>query len=162
MARTDHETRVTSSVLDRLLDFEPKSSQESVKSRSKSLAELKQSVRRDLEWLLNTRRYLEEIDENLEEVNKSLAIYGLPDFTGISAKSHIELKRLTRSVENALKIFETRFLNVKVMLEPISNIDRLLKFRIEAELNIEPSPEPIAFDTVLQLGSGNFQVKENR
>ena len=162
MARTDHETRVTSSVLDRLLDFEPKSSQESVKSRSKSLAELKQSVRRDLEWLLNTRRYLEEIDENLEEVNKSLAIYGLPDFTGISAKSHIELKRLTRSVENALKIFETRFLNVKVMLEPISNIDRLLKFRIEAELNIEPSPEPIAFDTVLQLGSGDFQVKENR
>ncbi len=162
MARTDHETRVTSSVLDRLLDFEPKSPQESVKSRSKSLAELKQSVRRDLEWLLNTRRYLGEIEENLEEVNKSVAIYGLPDFTGISAKSHIELKRLTHAVENALKIFEPRFLNVKVMLEPISNIERLLKFRIEAELNIEPSPEPIAFDTVLQLGSGDFQVKENR
>lgn len=162
MARTDHETRVTPSVLDRLLDFEPKSSTESPKSRSRSLAELKQSVRRDLEWLLNTRQYLGEIAENLEEVNKSVAVYGLPDFTGISAKSNTELKRLTRSLENALKIFEPRFLDVKVMLEPISNIERLLKFRIEAQLNIEPSPEPIAFDTVLQLGSGDFQVKENR
>ena len=160
MARTDHETRVTSSVLDRLLDYEPKSSQESTKSRSKSLAALKQADRRDMEWLLNTRQYLGEIAENLEEVNISVAIYGLPDFTGISAKSHSELKRLTKAVENALKIFEPRFLNVKVMLEPISNIDRLLKFRIEADLNIEPSPEPIAFDTVLQLGSGDFRVKE--
>jgi type VI secretion system protein ImpF len=162
MARTDHETRVTSSVLDRLLDFEPKASTESPKSRSKSLAELKQAVRRDLEWLLNTRQYLGSVDENLEEVNKSVAVYGLPDFTGVSAKSHLEMKRLTLAVENALKIFEPRFLNVKVMLEPVNNIDRLLKFRIEAQLNIEPSPEPIAFDTVLQLGSGDFQVKENR
>ena len=162
MARTDYETRVTSSVLDRLLDYEPKAVKESPKSRSKSLAELKQSVRRDLEWLLNTRQYIGNVEENLEEVNKSVAVYGLPDFTGISAKSHTELKRLTRSVENALKIFEPRFLNLKVTLEPISNIERLLKFRIEAQLNIDPSPEPIAFDTVLQLGSGDFKVKENR
>jgi type VI secretion system protein ImpF len=162
MARTDHETRVTPSVLDRLLDFEPKSSTESPKSRSRSLAELKQSVRRDLEWLLNSRQYLGYVDENLEEVNKSVAVYGLPDFTGISAKSHLEMKRLTKSVENALKIFEPRFLDLKVTLEPVNNIDRLLKFRIEAQLNIEPSPEPIAFDTVLQLGSGDFKVKENR
>ncbi len=162
MARTDHEIRITPSVLDRLLDFEPKSSTESPKSRSRSLAELKQSVRRDLEWLLNSRQYIGEVDENLEEVPRSLAVYGLPDFTGISAKSNSELKRLSNSVENALKIFEPRFLDLKVSLEPVNNIDRLLKFRIEAQLNIEPSPEPIAFDTVLQLGSGDFKVKENR
>ena len=36
----------------------------------------------------------------------------------------------------------------------------MLKFRIEASLNVEPTPEPIAFDTVLQLGSGEFEVKE--
>jgi type VI secretion system protein ImpF len=91
-----------------------------------------------------------------------VAVYGLPDFTGISAKSHLELRRLSSAVEYALKIFEPRFLNLKVTLEPINNIDRLLKFRIEAQLNVEPSPEPVAFDTVLQLGSGDFQVKENR
>lgn len=162
MARSDYEIRVTSSVLDRLLDFEPKSSAEAPKSRSKSLAELKQSVRRDLEWLLNTRSFIGEIDENLEEVNKSVIVFGIPDFTGMSAKSDSELNRLTRTLERAIKTFEPRFLNVKVSLEPVSNIDRLLKFRIEAQLNIEPSPEPIAFDTILQLGSGDFQVKEKQ
>jgi type VI secretion system protein ImpF len=160
MSRIDNEIRITPSVLDRLLDFEPDVSREAPKSRSKSLRELKLSVRRDLEWLLNSRAFPEEIDERLEEVKKSVVVYGLPDITGISAKSHVEQKRLTEALENAIKIFEPRFLNLKVTLEPVNNIDRMLKFRIEARLNVEPTPEPIAFDTVLQLGSGGFEVKE--
>jgi type VI secretion system protein ImpF len=160
MSRTDNEIRITPSVLDRLLDFEPDMSREAPKSRSKSLRELKLSVRRDLEWLLNSRSFPEEIDDRLEEVKKSVIVYGLPDITGISAKSHIEQKRLSDALENAIKIFEPRFLNLKVTLEPVNNIDRLLKFRIEAQLNVEPAPEPIAFDTVLQLGSGDFEVTE--
>lgn len=160
MSRIDNEIRITPSVLDRLLDFEPDVSREAPKSRSSSLRDLKLSVRRDLEWLLNSRAFSEEIDERLEEVKKSVVVYGLPDITGISAKSHIEQKRLTESLETAIRIFEPRFLNLKVTLEPVNNIDRMLKFRIEARLNVEPTPEPIAFDTVLQLGSGEFEVKE--
>lgn len=160
MARTDSEVRITPSVLDRLLDFEPKESKEAPKSRSKSLRELKLSVRRDLEWLLNTRCYPENVDEGLEETLKSVIFFGLPDFTGVSAKSHIEQKRLTQALETAIKNFEPRFIDLKVTLEPISNIDRLLRFRIEARLDIDPVPEPIVFDTVLQLGSGEFAVKE--
>lgn len=160
MARTDNEIRITPSVLDRLLDFEPKESKEAPKSRSKSLRELKLSVRRDLEWLLNTRCYPEDVDPGLEEVLKSVIFYGLPDFTGVSAKSHIEQKRLSQAVESAIKNFEPRFIDLKVTLEPIDNIDRLLRFRIEARLDIDPVPEPIVFDTVLQLGSGEFAIKE--
>ena len=160
MSRIDNEIRITPSILDRLLDFEPDVSREAPKSRSKSLRDLKISVRRDLEWLLNSRSFPEEIDERLEEVKKSVVVYGLPDITGISAKSHIEQKRLSDALENAIKIFEPRFLNLKVTLEPVNNIDRMLKFRIEARLNVEPTPEPIAFDTVLQLGSGEFEVTE--
>ena len=160
MAGTDSEIRITPSVLDRLLDFEPDMSREAPKSRSKSLRELKLSVRRDLEWLLNSRCYPEGIDDQLEEVRKSVVVYGLPDITGISAKNHNEQRRLTLALENAIKTFEPRFLDLKVTLEPVSNIDRMLKFRIEARLNVEPAPEPIAFDTVLQLGSGEFEVKE--
>lgn len=160
MARIDNEIRITPSVLDRLLDFEPDVSREAAKSRSKSLRELKLAVRRDLEWLLNSRSYPGEIDDRLEEVKKSVVNFGLPDITGISAKSHVEQRRITTALEAAIKIFEPRFLDLKVTLEPISNIDRLLRFRIEARLNVEPTPEPIAFDTVLQLGSGDFEVKE--
>jgi len=160
MSRIDNEIRITPSVLDRLLDFEPDVSSEAPKSRSKSLRDLKISVRRDLEWLLNSRSFPGDIDEQLEEVKKSVIVYGLPDITGISAKSHVEQKRLTEALETAMKNFEPRFLNLKVTLEPVNNIDRMLKFRIEAQLNVEPTPEPITFDTVLQLGSGDFEVKE--
>jgi len=160
MARTDNEIRITPSVLDRLLDFEPKESKEAPKSRSKSLRELKLSVRRDLEWLLNTRCYPEDVDAGLEEALKSVIFFGLPDFTGVSAKSHVEQKRLSQAVETAIKNYEPRFIDLKVTLEPIDNIDRLLKFRIEARLDIDPVPEPIVFDTVLQLGSGEFAIKE--
>jgi len=43
------------SVLDRLLDDDPASAREAPKARTQVLRELKQSVRRDLEWLLNSR-----------------------------------------------------------------------------------------------------------
>jgi type VI secretion system protein ImpF len=118
------------------------------------------SVRRDLEWLLNSRTVHVQIDENLEEIKKSVLTYGLPDITGISAKSHLEQKRLMKAIETAIRTFEPRFIDLKVSLEPVNNIDRALNFRIEARLDIEPTPEPIAFDTVLQLGSGDFEVRE--
>ena len=160
MARTDNEIRITPSVLDRLLDFEPNLSSEAPKSRSKSLRELKTAVRRDLEWLLNTRRFIEDIPENLEEVNKSGAVYGLPDFTGASAKSPNEQKRLVKQIETAIKLFEPRFLDLKVTLEPSGTIERVLRFRIDARLDVEPTPEPISFDTVFQYGSSEFSIVE--
>lgn len=160
MARTDNEIRITPSVLDRLIDFEPDMSSEAPKSRSKSLSDLKAAVRRDLEWLLNTRRFVEEVPENLEETQKSVVVYGLPDFTSSSVKSSIEQKKLVKQIESALKTFEPRFLDLKVTLEPVNNLERALKFRIDARLDVEPVPEPISFDTVLQLGSSDFSVKE--
>lgn len=158
--RQDHETRITPSLLDRLTDYEPKMSSEAPKSRSNSLAELKQSVKRDLEWLLNARSYPIDIDENLEEVAKSVVTYGLPDFTGISAKNEGDLARISKQIETAIKHFEPRFLDLSVTLEPVYSTDRELRFRVEAFLNVEPSPEPIVFDTVLEMGSGDFQIKE--
>ena len=117
------------------------------------------SVKRDLEWLLNTRQPPYEIAETLEEVNRSLAVYGLPDFTSLSAKNPGEQQKLTKALETALSIFEPRFINVNVSLAPVDHTDRQLRFRIEAHLDIDPTPEPISFDTVLQVGSGEFAVK---
>lgn len=160
MSRIDHEIRVTPSVLDRLVDMEPRQSQEAPKSRSSSLHDLKQAVRRDLEWLLNTRCHVETLDEALEETPNSVAFYGLPDFTGVSVKSHIEQKRMTQAIEDAIRRFEPRFINLKVYMDPVHNIDRQLRFRIEATLDIEPTPEPIVFDSVLNSGGGGFEVIE--
>jgi|SRR5687768_10535864 len=160
MARIDHEIRLTPSILDRLLDDEPQATSEAPRSQAQSLAELKRSVKRDLEWLLNTRHSGVEIAETLEELNESLAVYGLPDLTSLSVRNPNEQNRLAKAIETSLRIFEPRFINVRVSLEPIDNTDRQLRFRIEAHLDIEPVPEPISFDTVLQVGNGEFAVRE--
>ena len=34
-----------------------------------------------------------------------------------------------------------------------------MRFQIEALLKMDPAPEHISFDTVLQLSSGEYQVK---
>ena len=156
----DNEIRITPSIIDRLLDFEPKVSTEAAKSRSQGLRELKKSVRRDLEWLLNTRHTADKVPEDLEQVNKSIAVYGLPDFTGLSSKNSDDRKNLIRSIETALRIFEPRFMNLKVVLEDLDSLERGVRFRIQATLRIEPTPEPVVFDTVLQMGSGEFKVGE--
>jgi predicted component of type VI protein secretion system len=46
-------------------------------------------------------------------------------------------------------------------MEPPTLTERSIRFRIEAHLDVDPVPEPIVFDTVLKLGSSDFDVKEN-
>jgi len=150
--------KTTPSVLDRLIDLDPRSTKEAPGSRLSGVEELKIAIRRDVEWLLNTRRSVIQIDENMDELNSSLAAYGLPDFTLMNIRNSDEQDTLTRSIERTIETFEPRLLAVKVSMEPFSDNDKQLVFRIEAALNVEPSPEPVVFDTVLLPGSGEFQV----
>jgi len=150
---------ITPSIVDRLVDFEPRNKEEAPKSRLQDLREFKQSVRRDLEHLLNTR-VTADIDEDLEEVRHSILFYGLPDFTATAAKDSEEQARMTAAIRSAIEIFEPRFMALNVELEPIDPLDKQLRFRIEANLDVEPVPEPVVFDTVLQSGNGEFTVTE--
>src|ERR1700676_598066 len=96
MARSSAETAVTVglSTLDRLIDRDPDVSTEPMPTRSQSVRQLKEAVRRDLEWLLKTRRVAVPPDESLKEVNRSLYVYGLPDFTSFRLKDQDKLVRL--------------------------------------------------------------------
>jgi type VI secretion system protein ImpF len=158
MPRIDEEIRINLSVLDRLVDFEPEVTTEPPPSRSKALRQVKQALRRDLEWLLNTRRVLEVPDE-LPLLADSLLAYGLPDFTNLSVKNAEDQNDLTHAIEVTLKRFEPRLENIVVSVANASVLERAFRFKIEARLRIDPVPEPISFDTTLQLGSGNFAVK---
>jgi len=61
MPRWQPEHTVTQSVLERLIDREPKEQSEMAPTRAQSVRALKSSLRRDLEWLLNTRRTPEAV-----------------------------------------------------------------------------------------------------
>ncbi|MCI0335947.1 MAG: type VI secretion system baseplate subunit TssE [Acidobacteria bacterium] len=159
MNRFDYEIRITPSVLDRLIDHEPELAREAPASRAKTLRDLKDSVRRDLEWLLNTRQVVGGIPEGLRELSRSLAAYGLPDFTSISIKSPADQLRTQRALEAAISAFEPRLEDVTVTIIPARDLEQKLRFRIDARLRIEPTPEPVTFDTVLQAVSNQYLVK---
>ena len=44
-------------------------------------------------------------------------------------------------------------------LEPGRELERAVKFRIDAMLRVDPEPEPVTFDSVLDLSSRSFQVR---
>jgi type VI secretion system protein ImpF len=156
----ERDIHITPSILDRLIDLEPKNQNEAPASRYQSLRELKASVRRDIELLLNTRIPVWNVDEHLEEVWRSIAVYGLPDFTAVTATQSGEQAKMTASIVRAIETFEPRFVGVKVSVEPVDPLSKQVRFRIEANLDIEPSPEPVVFDTVLQSGSSAFTVEQ--
>jgi type VI secretion system protein ImpF len=159
MSRFDNEIRITPSVLDRLIDDRPDETREAVATRQTSLRLLKQAVKRDLEWLLNTRATVQDVPDGLTEVNRSLVLYGLPDLTTASVKSPDDRMRLRDAVAETVRLFEPRLEGVDVSLESDAETERAVRFRIEARLKIDPTPEPVTFDTTLQLASGEFHVK---
>ena len=114
MARIETEIRITPSLLDRLIDEEPGVSREPPISRSKSLRQLKQSVKRDLEWLLNTRRFIDEVPEDLKEVRDSALMFGLPDFTSANVSSTNDQNRVRRMVQDAIEQYEPLLSEVSV------------------------------------------------
>lgn len=159
MPRMDNELSVALSVLDRLLDREPDVTREPIPNRSQSLRQMKEAVKRDIEALLNTRQQSEELPPDFKEVLRSLWTYGLPDFTMANLSNARDQNGLRRALENAIRTFEPRLEGVSVTLEPMREHERALRFRIDARLRVEPAPEPVTFDTVLQLHSGEYLVK---
>jgi type VI secretion system protein ImpF len=160
MARWEPEQTVTQSVLDRLIDRDPSISSENPPTRAQSVRQLKVSLRRDLEWLLNSRRTPEAVGGEFQELEQSLYNFGLPDVTSLSWDSSRDRSRLGRMIEQVLHTFEPRLSGVRVVaVEAAAGAQHVMRFQIEGLLDMDPSPEHISFDTLLQLSSGEYQVK---
>jgi type VI secretion system protein ImpF len=159
MPTTQREGPVTLSLVDRLVDLEPERKLEPPLTRAQSVRELKAALRRDLEWLLNSRRTIEESPASLKEVGRSVYNYGLPDVASLYLRSSKDQAYLLESIKTAIEVFEPRLLNVKVTLESAAEDKRVIRFAIEGLLRMDPAPEQVFFDTVLEPTSGQYQVK---
>jgi len=110
--------------------------------------------------LLNTRRIFLNADESLKEVNRSLFIYGLADLSTYSMGSAADQAKLVRHLVSVVKLFEPRLANVRIVpLEGGEHGTRTLHFRIEGLLIMDPAPEHVSFDTVLELTRGEYEVQ---
>lgn len=158
MARAKGEGPITLSVMDRLIDLEPKNSRELPFTRAQSLRELKANVCRDLEWLFNSRQPM-DAPQCGKLVKASLYAYGLPDISSLSISNMRDRKRLSAALEEAVRLFEPRILNPRVLLASTEEGKmQRVRFIIEGLLRVDPSPEPVSFDTVLDMASGEYKV----
>ncbi len=129
-------------------------------SRAQSVRMLKAAVRRDLEWLLNTRSVAVPPPEGLRELKASLYTYGLGDITSLSADDPKARARLRSMIEQSIATFEPRLSAVQVQEKGTPNGEaRQIRFMIQALLKMDPTPERVTFDTVLDLASGEYLIQ---
>jgi type VI secretion system protein ImpF len=161
MATPKYTKNIQLSVFDRLIDLDPLNRLEAPMTRAESLRQLRAAVKRDLEWLLNTTRMPIEVPEFCDEVHKSVLFFGLPDIASISIQEAGEQQRLLRSLESAIELFEPRLARARVTTtDRYRAAQQSITFHVEATLMIDPAPERIAFDTVLEITKGAYSVKE--
>jgi type VI secretion system protein ImpF len=155
--------RINPSLLDRLTDEAPGES--SQRGGSVTLSELRRSVLRDLNWLFNTTQLLKGDEaESWPMVGKSVLNYGLPALSGVAA-SGLDLKKLERSLRQAILDFEPRILpdsvSVKAMVEGQSHErHNVISLHIEALLWAQPVPIELLLRTQFDLESGQNRVEE--
>jgi type VI secretion system protein ImpF len=160
MAREKGEGPVTLSLLDRLIDEDPKSSQEAPLTRAESMRRLKAAVRRDLEWLLNVRQPVQAPPAGATELEKSVYCFGLPDICSMNLVTIRNRNGLARLMETVIARFEPRLIGPKVSLAPsASGALPQLHFAIEGLLAVDPMPEHVSFDTVLEVTDGEYHVR---
>jgi type VI secretion system protein ImpF len=152
------ERTVRLSVLDRLLDYDPHNAGDPPLTWSESVRLHKAALLRDVEWLLNTRRICEPAPDAYPEVQRSTYHFGVPDMSSVSSDSQTAQLRLMRQIEESIRIFEPRLSGVRVTPMEGGAASREVRFTVEAMLRMEPNPERVVFDTVLETASGEFRV----
>jgi type VI secretion system protein ImpF len=149
---------IQASILDRLIDREPGVSHEPVQRRFLNFEQGKASVIRDLENLLNTKSQILPVPPAYKEVNNSLFVYGLEDFTSENPKSLAVRQHLRQDIEKAISLFEPRLTNVTVRVEAPMEKERSVRFKISGLLILDPLTEPVNFDTYFDINKGEYTI----
>jgi type VI secretion system protein ImpF len=164
MPELTQKERLQPSLLDRLTDDEPHVSQESRDKRVLSPARLRECVRRDLTWLLNTINLAttEDLEES-PEVARSVINYGMPDLAGHTVSS-LDVRTMERLLVRVIWDFEPRLLRSSVRVRLVIDEQQMnhnaLCFDIEAELWAQPLPLRLFLRTEIDLENGGVEVAE--
>jgi type VI secretion system protein ImpF len=147
-------------LLDRLIDEAPEREREPSPSAAETLELLRRSVRRDLEALLNARRRWRSWPAGYGELAVSPVGWGIADFSAGAFNDSARRDALRAEIEATIRRFDPRLANVRVTLaDSKEQLDATLRLRIDGVLLVEPAPEPIAFDTLIDAASAEVEVK---
>jgi type VI secretion system protein ImpF len=149
------------SLLDKLLGIEGAGPAKGTHLRL-NVDQIKESVARDIEALLNSHPGLsEESLAGFPHAAKSLLTLGLIDITSLSMASDRDRLRVKDAIRRALVEHDPRLREVDVDVRPSPQDSTSLRFTIRAKLILNPDVEPVAFDAVLQRGSNRYDVSRS-
>lgn len=148
--------RLRAPLLDRLIKQNSSGSQ-----AHQILKQLRESVRRDLESLFNTRYRCVSPPAGMPHLKDSVLNFGLPDLSSINLTSVDSRKQFCSQIEKAILTYEPRIKSVNVKSnEKVDNEDPSIRFRVEATLHANPAPELIIFDSTLNPINQTVDVTE--
>lgn len=158
MMAAERNARAAASVLDRLFDTHPDQLHDRPQSPSETIANLRAAVRRDVENLLNARRPWRSLTRTALQI--SPMGFGISDFTAGAFNDVREREALRQEIEQAIQRFEPRLAQVEVQLaEDVSPLRATLALRINALLLIDPLPEAISFDTLVDITTADVTLR---
>ena len=157
------DVRVQLSLLDRLLDDAPHENQHDPPLAPGQVHQLLQdAVRRDLEALLNARRPWRSLPPGYAVLRRSPLGYGLPDFAAGAFNAADRREQLRAEVKTVVDTFEKRLTQVQVNLVNTGRAEATLRLQISAQLEAEPAPEPVGFETLVHATSSDVEVRRSR
>lgn len=163
MAELTQKERLQPSLLDRLIDDEPLSQQESREKSVLSMHKLRQSVLRDVSWLLNCDSLESVVDlTDYPEVANSVLNYGIKNLAG-RAVAGVSLSDIEKGLKLALNTFEPRILPNTLTVQVFSTEEmshQSLNFDIEADLWAQPLPLHLYLRTEINKITGIVNLRD--
>lgn len=153
--------RLQPSLLDRLTDDAPDSTTDAASSRVIDIMRLREIVRRDLAWLLNTSNLEAAHDLELRpNLQRSVLNYGIPDISGSTGTMN-RAYEIQQAIRRAIENFEPRILpetlEISMRQEQMAG-GAIISYDIRGELWAEPVPVDLYLRTALDLTTGEVKV----
>ena len=123
---------------------------------------LRETVKRDLAWLLNTTNMATGTDlDPYPEIKSSVLNFGVADLTG-KAYSYRVVQQRAKDIAAAVKAFEPRIDPKSLHVEPMEDRERenSITYTIHGDITAAVQAIPIAFKTDVKADTSSVTVRD--
>lgn len=153
--------RLQPSLLDRLTDNAPSEKQETRSSRAIDINRLREIIKRDLAWLLNTNNIESTFDpKSFPNVTRSVLNYGVREVAGEYSTTD-RADKIRRSILKAIELHEPRIIRGSTGVELRAEDNRgetQIAFDIHADMWAQPVPLELYLRSRVDVTSGEVTL----
>ena len=125
-------------------------------------AALRATVRRELNWILNTTNLGSVVDlEPYPQVKVSVLNYGVPDLAGKALTQRVVQNR-AHEIRDAIRVFEPRMDPERLEVEPIATVERVnaITYVIRGDVTAAVQAMPVEFKTDIEVDTASVILRE--